>query len=121
MEIWIDGSGFNGRYSKFAFVKDNGDRRVVKTHKDKTNNEMEYTALIEGIKEARGNTIIYTDSQLVAGQMNKGWKINHEHLEILNKTARELISELEREGTRITIVWVPREENKAGKLLEGHT
>lgn len=120
MKIWIDGSGFNGRESKYAIIKDNGDEKVIKLQESKTNNEMEYTALIEALSEARGKTTIYTDSQLVVGQINKGWKINHEHLKRLNLIAKDLILKQSISGTDIKIVWVPREENKAGKLLEGH-
>lgn len=114
-EIYVDGSGWNGQVSKACILVDGQDPEIITRHDEKTNNEMEYEALFVALLElAEDGDIIYTDSQLVANQINKGWKCNHEHLRAYRDKCLEIISE--KQG--IIIKWIPRDQNKAGKVLE---
>jgi len=81
----------------------------------RTNNEAEYLALIKALKSRQAfGAVVYTDSQLLVGHLTKGWKVKKPQLKELWREANEL-----RQRTGAKITWVPREKNKAGKLLEG--
>lgn len=115
MKIWTDGAGalLEGQRAKTCVVFEDGDVKVTEFDRG-TNNEMEYTALIQALSDPRadGATII-TDSQLLVGQLTKGWKVRAANLAPLNERARALLAE-----RRAALVWVPREVNRAGKVLE---
>jgi ribonuclease HI len=113
--VYVDGSGWNGRETKYCVVWGRGDKwehRVFHSIEEKTNNEMEYLAVIYGLKNFK-LTSIYTDSELVVNQVDGKYKVKHIHLLPLRDEARKW-----RDRNRNTLVWIPREENKAGKLLE---
>jgi len=115
VKIWIDGAGapLPGQRAKTCVVFENGEERVT-AFDSGTNNEMEYGALLEALSDDRSDgATIYTDSQLLVGQLTKGWKVNAENLRPLHAKARVLLSR-----RRAALVWVPREENRAGKVLE---
>lgn len=63
-----------------------------------TNNVAEYTALIEAARTALEympqRTIFFTDSQLVANQINGLYRVRHPHLDVLNREAEELLERL---------------------------
>lgn len=114
MKIYVDGSGWNGRKSEYCVVI--GDRIIRKELPEKkTNNEMEYAALLEAFSLAKESDTILTDSQLVQGQVCKGWKINYEHLKPLAARAKQILAE-----KKLVLEWIPREENLAGQILERH-
>ncbi|MFH1182018.1 MAG: RNase H family protein [Candidatus Woesearchaeota archaeon] len=114
MKIYVDGSGWNGRKSEYCVVA--GEKIIRKQLAEKkTNNEMEYAALLEAFAIAKKGDIILTDSQLVHGQVCKGWKVNYEHLKPLVAKAKKLLAE-----KKLVLEWIPREENKAGQILEKH-
>ena len=88
-----------------------GSREVKKYLGTRTNNQAEYTALITALESSREyrnrEILIYTDSLLLANQMNGLWKVKHPEIKELYTKARGLI-----EGfSRVTISHVPREEN----------
>jgi len=112
-KIYIDGSGWNGKESKAAIVYD-GREEIIRLKEKKTNNEMEYLGLIIALeKYAKKGDEIFCDSQLVVNQLLKGWKINYLHLKELNSKAGKLLEE-----KKAILTWIPREENKAGILIE---
>ena len=115
MNIWFDGSGWNGKTSGYAVVFEDPsfEHIIVIEPVNRTNNEMEYEGAIEAATHASPGDTLITDSQLVEGQVNRGWKINFEHLQILNDKLKPLLRE-----KNLTIKWVPRNDNKAGKLFE---
>ena len=94
-----------------------------------TNNRAEYTALILALDELEKETLfleenkidiklivsIYTDSKLIVGHLNDGWKINKNH-DLVNKS-KQLLDRI-RKNHPITIGWIPRDKNKAGIKLE---
>lgn len=113
MKFWCDGSGFNGKESKYCIVNEKG---LVHKHKTKdkyTNNEMEYKAVIHALQIAQDGDIIYTDSRLVCEQLMQICKVKKEHLFALWTSANELLK-----NKNIKIEWISRKENRAGWLLE---
>jgi ribonuclease HI len=114
MDIYVDGSGWNGRKSAYCVII-NGKVILKEIPEKKTNNEMEYAALLEAFSLAKEGDTILTDSQLVHGQVCKGWKVNYEHLRPLVAKAKKLLEE-----KKLILKWIPREENKAGHIFEQH-
>ena len=83
-----------------------------------TNNYAEYTALVEvlrKVKELRleGEVVIRSDSQLLVGQMAKGWEAKGGGYLGKLKEAKDLLKEFE----SITFEWIPREQNAEADLL----
>ena len=115
MKIWIDGSGWNGKESKYAIAFGDGGTWIDRFNTEKTNNEMEYEALLYLL---RGTSIlpgdqIFSDSQLVVNQVNGKWKVKEPRLFPLCQEAQKLLIIRE-----VILTWIPREKNKAGHLLE---
>ncbi len=115
MKIWIDGSGWNGAESKYVVAFEDGNFWIERFNSFATNNEMEYQALLSIL---RGTSIIdgdeiFSDSQLIVYQVNGLWKVKKPHLFPLCQEAQKLLK-----IRKVTLTWVPREENKAGHLLE---
>lgn len=115
VEIYIDGAsrGNPGEAGIGILIKetDGKTREITKYLGTKTNNQAEYTALIEAlesVKELNSHPIrVFTDSLLVANQVNGLWKVKHSEIIPLNKKARSLFS-----GYKdITIRHIPREQN----------
>ncbi len=87
----------------------------------RSNNIAEYQALIlllHGVREvasrdARARFILNGDSQLVIRQMEGRYRVREAHLVPLHEEARRLAAELP-----VAFRWVPRERNRAGRLLE---
>ena len=82
----------------------------------RTNNEAEYEALLRLLEEARRRGVaeleVCGDSRLVVCQVNRQWKINLPHLRELASRAWELM-----EGMKVTLRWVPREQNARADAL----
>jgi ribonuclease HI len=114
MKIYLDGSGFNGKTSGYAVVFEDGRPPIVRIlHEKKTNNEMEYAALLEAILHASPKDHLYTDSQLLVGQVTLQWKVKAAHLKPLVQKAKKMVFE-----KNVSLSWVPRALNQAGKLFE---
>ena len=107
MDIYTDGSG-DGRYCYVADGKPKISRKNGITH-----NEAEYIAIVVALKENFDKGIrILSDSQLAVRQLNKKYKIKEYRLKKLAEEVWKLV-----EGRNVTFVWIPRERNKAGKVL----
>lgn len=114
MKIYVDGSGWNGKSCAYAILIKGTNTPFVIEYKTKmTCNEMEYLAVLEGCKVANEGDIILTDSQLISNQVYGRWKINKERLKVFVGKIRELMQE-----KRLSVDWISREKNLAGKLLE---
>lgn len=113
-KIWVDGAGalFEGQKASIAFVSEDGAENIKELGR-MTNNEAEYLAVIEALKTFPKGCTIYSDSQLVVGQLTKGWKVKSKNLLPYFKEAMNLMSE-----KQATLVWIPRKDNRAGHLLE---
>lgn len=115
VEIYIDGAarGNPGEAGIGVFIKETKDktREIKKYLGTKTNNQAEYAALIEAlesVKELLNRPIrVYTDSLLVANQVNGVWKVKHAAISILNKQVKTLLKDFQ----DITIRHIPRELN----------
>jgi len=112
MDIYTDGSGKTGRY---CYVVDDPIKKKVGFFREKgvTNNEGEYLAVIQALKEnAEKDICIYSDSQLVVNQLTHKFAIKEDRLRKLAEEVWKLS-----EGRNITFKWIRRESNKAGKVL----
>lgn len=113
-----DGSGQrpDGKGSRIAwFREDTGDRRT-KQIDGLTNNEAEYHAVISAVEalDERTEADILSDSELVCCQFNGTWKVSNPALFELLSKLRDLIK---RKRLRISLTWIPRRNNLAGKML----
>lgn len=121
IEIFIDGAarGNPGESGIGVFIRgaEIEDREITKYLGTKTNNQAEYTALITALNSAldlKDNTIkIFTDSLLVANQVNGVWKVKHPEIIPLNKEAKKLFTNYK----DISIGHIPREQNRDADRL----
>jgi len=116
LKIYFDGGNYKNRVCVYNSLQND---IVVKAynHKDYTNNELEYKALIEAIRYANKNyphaqVTFIGDSRLVINQVWYGWKINHEHLKKLNHDVHRILPH-DAKGR-----WINRDNNLAGVHLE---
>lgn len=122
LSLYIDGaSRGNPGLSGVGVVLCDGGNRVVwefgKFIGETTNNVAEYTALIYGLQEALihkvGRISVYTDSELLARQLQGKYKVKEPHLKVLHQQALSLIRGFGRFG----IHHLPRSENRRADKL----
>jgi ribonuclease HI len=80
------------------------------------NNQAEYMAIILALKkfvETNDEITIYSDSKNTVNQLNHEFAINNEKLRDLARESWLII----RKFSSLSIVWIPRKENLAGKML----
>jgi ribonuclease HI len=111
LKVWLDGSSKgNPGPAKASVVFEDGEK-ISKELGVTTNNRAEYSALILCLKMAAKKGVddltILTDSQLIDGHINKGWKVN-ENGDLVSE-AKSLLKKFKRPK----IIWIRREENKA--------
>jgi ribonuclease HI len=118
VRIYIDGAGSrpDGKGSGFAWVREATGEKKVHHEDGLTNNEAEYRGLIAALNELpEGSTAqIFTDSMLVFGQFDGRFKVLSRSLAALLAEVRAVI---ERKKLNVTVSWIPRQENLAGKLI----
>lgn len=114
ISIYVDGSG--GTNSGFGyFVKETGESFYEKKP-ELTNNQAEYLAIISALSkyvDSDEKITIYSDSKNTVNQLNHEFAINNEGLRNLAREAWGVIGAF----SNLSIVWVPRKENLAGKML----
>ncbi|MFQ5782437.1 MAG: reverse transcriptase-like protein [Nitrosopumilus sp.] len=114
ISVYVDGSGGpNGGYG--YFVKETGESFYEKKS-DITNNQAEYLAIISALNkyvDSNEEVTIYSDSKNTVNQLNHEFAINNEQLRNLAREAWNIIGKF----LNLSIVWVPRNENLAGKML----
>ena len=112
ISVYVDGSGGpNGGFG--YFVKETGESFYEKKP-EITNNQAEYMAIIAALKNLYYEEItIFSDSKNTISQLNHEFAINNEKLRELAREAWTLIGKF----SKITLLWVPRKENLAGKML----
>lgn len=113
MKWYVDGSGFNGSESKFCAANENGESFVQKFNSNRSNNEMEYEALLCALNKCSKGDLIYSDSQLVINQVLGNWKTKKNHLFPLMLRAHTLLVEKD-----VKLEYLQRDKNLAGNLLE---
>lgn len=126
IKIYFDGGSVGNRVCWYDNV---AKKYYVKNLIKKcTNNELEYWALILAIKYYKKvygfgdefNPIFIGDSQLVVGQVAKGFKCNFNHLKDLQtKVFQELTPlHMNTDTYEQHIMWIGRDSNYAGMHLE---
>jgi ribonuclease HI len=114
VSIYVDGSG--GSNSGYGFfVKETGESFYEKKS-DLTNNQAEYMAIISALKQfvaSNDDITIYSDSKNTVNQLNHDFAINNEQLRNLARDAWSIMGKF----SNLSIVWIPRKENIAGKML----
>ena len=114
ISIYVDGSG--GSNSGYGFfVKETGESFYEKKP-DLTNNQAEYMAIISALKkfvDTDNEITIYSDSKNTVNQLNHEFAINNEKLRDLARESWVIIAKF----SNLFIVWIPRKENLAGKML----
>ena len=84
-----------------------------------TNNFAEYKALVEvltrlrALKKVNSEVVVRSDSQLLVGQMSKGWAVKGGGYLGMLKRARDLLKEF----GNVSFEWIPRERNQEADLL----
>ena len=112
--IYVDGSG-GSRSGYGFFVKETGES-FFEEKPGITNNQAEYLAIISALKKYENSDdeiIIYSDSKNTVSQLNHDFAINNEQLRSLARESWSLIGKF----SNLTINWIPRKENLAGKML----
>ena len=114
ISVYVDGSG--GPNSGFGFfVKETGESFYEKKS-EITNNQAEYMAIILALKkfvETNDEITIYSDSKNTVNQLNHEFAINNEKLRDLARESWVLIAKF----SSISLIWISRKENLAGKML----
>lgn len=114
ISVYVDGSGGpNGRFG--YFVKETGESFYEK-QPEITNNQAEYMAIITALKNFANYTeeiTIFSDSKNTISQLNHEFAINNENLRELARQAWILMGKF----SKLTLLWIPRTENLAGKML----
>ena len=114
VSVYVDGSG--GPDSGYGyFVKETGESFYEK-EPDLTNNQAEYLAVISALNRYVGSAdkvTIYSDSKNTVNQLNHEFAINNDRLRELARQAWVIIAKF----SDLSIIWVPRKENMAGKML----
>jgi len=114
INVYVDGSG--GENSGYGyFVKETGESFYEK-NPNITNNQAEYMAIIVALKKflnSNEEIIIFSDSKNTVSQLNHEFAINNEQLRVLAREAWNIIGKF----SNLTLTWVPRKENLAGKML----
>jgi|TARA_B000000475_G_scaffold256593_1_gene237179 ribonuclease HI len=114
ISVYVDGSGGpNGGFG--FFVKETGESFYEKKP-EITNNQAEYMAIISALKkflDTDNEIIIYSDSKNTVNQLNHEFAINNEKLRDLARESWLIIGKF----SNLSIVWIPRKENLAGKML----
>ena len=89
-----------------------------------SNNVAEYQALFRGLdvlslkrSDGMSELKIYGDSKLVIEQVQGNWKVKAVHLKKYRDSCVAQIKLYEKEGCKVSLEWIPREENKLADRL----
>lgn len=120
-KVYIDGAsrGNPGKAGAGILLIDSGsDSQEIKKYLGNcTNNQAEYLAFITALETFSNpenkNLHIFTDSQLLANQINGSWKVKHPDINKLFTKAKNLIKNF----NSVTIEYIPRNRNKEADRL----
>jgi len=116
-EFWVDGgcrgNQAHGKREAYGSISDGTTVERLQFPNYHTNNEAEYMALLVLLVNLLSNrtdpqkpqTRIYTDSQLMVGQLTQSWKVDASNLLALHN---EVALRLRRTGAKL--IWIPRPE-----------
>lgn len=118
LRIFTDGAGKrpDGKGSGFAWLHEDTGKQHIQRVDGLSNNEAEYQAVISAIKSlATGSRAeLLTDSLLVVSQLRGEFRIRDTRLA---KLASEVKTIVEHRRLDLKLTWIPRRDNRAGKLL----
>ena len=134
LTVYTDGaSRSNPGHAACAFLVGLEDKDPFKTHKlylgDKvTNNQAEYHGmalalayLVELMSSspvgAFGDITVHSDSKLVVEQINGAWKVRDADLKAPCQECQDHLRILSERGYRVTLQWIPREQNSRADQL----
>jgi len=121
MKIHTDGST-----TRVCFVPEGKPPHVIELPFRRTSNEGEYIAALEALRYAQkakmAKVEIVSDSELLVHQMNTRLLPNYRPMYAIKAdNLRDFAEQLERlvkaDFESVTFTWVPRSENKAGRVL----
>jgi len=118
LKMFFDGAGCrpNGEGSGFAWLcPDNNQRQVVRIN-GLTNNQAEYKAFLAALQQVPEDSTVemFSDSQLICSQFTGQYRVkDHALQELLS----EVLALILNKRLKVTLQWVPRAQNLAGKLL----
>ena len=98
------------------FLSKKLENHFTKKKSEITNNQAEYLAIISALKkfaDTDDETTIFSDSKNTVNQLNHEFAINNEKLRDLARESWLIIAKF----SNLSIVWIPRKENLAGKML----
>ena len=113
MIIWTDANP-----GMVAYVREDEECSSMRLILKRTVNEAEYVAVIYALQKSSDMSVeILSDSKLVVNQLNRKWHIKAETLRQLAEMVWEDVAARKKFGHKVTFTWIPRKENKAGKML----
>ena len=103
---WIDGGCRRGH--AYGSISTGGQIETFELPEARTNNEAEYQTLLRLLRRLKPEDggEIFTDSRLLVGQLQEGWKVKAENLRPLRTEAYNLLQNL----PSVTLTWIEREE-----------
>jgi ribonuclease HI len=118
IRVFTDGGGQgpDGRTSSFAWLREDTREKHVEHVPGLSNNEAEYRGVISALKALRAGSKVevLTDSLLVVSQIRGEYRIRDPKLA---KLAAEVKTITEHKRLTLTLTWIPRSNNLAGKLI----
>ncbi len=123
--IWIDGAarGNPGPAAIGILVTDEHGKElesVAEAIGIATNNEAEYRALVRGLELAAKHHVteieVRTDSELLAQQINREYKVRASSLKWLFAEAQRAMAPF----SRVNVQQIPREQNRRADALANH-
>lgn len=127
VKISMDGSAENARTIYFdggmhahriCVYDEEDDRYYIERTQEATNNRIEYAALLRALDVAgryKGMVVVAGDSRMVIEQVSGASPAPTDDLARLLRKTRDRLHTMRAD---VRILWVPREENKAGIRLE---
>jgi len=118
IKMFFDGAGCrpNGEGSGYAWICLESNERFVRRVPGLTNNQAEYKGFYAVLEHVPVDSQVdaYSDSQLLCFQFYGNYRVKDEGLQ---KCLAEIHSLISSKRLKVTLTWVPRARNLAGKLL----
>jgi ribonuclease HI len=118
IKLFFDGAGCrpNGEGSGFAWICPDSNEKLVQRIPGLTNNQAEYRGFLAALDHVPADRAVevFSDSQLICSQFSGQYRVRDEALQKLLSEVRAVIAS---KSLKVTLNWVPRGRNLAGKLL----
>lgn len=118
LTVFVDGAGSrpDGTGSGFAWICSTTKEQRIEHVSGLTNNQAEYRAFVAALTALANGACaeVFSDSEVLCCQFNGTYKVRDPDLASLLSQAQSLIDE---KNLSVTLRWVPRARNLAGKLL----